>query len=226
MGPPACKMLPTRFSHPWGIFFSILQLRNLRLSNFKLFQGHFFAVRFHSSRNKQNLDIDKDNAHLYTVTRVHLPHVVVVLCTLLYITLQITVVNYLYFKPRSKCRSSSTQPMVNDNPLQYSWLENPMEKGAWWAEVHGIAKTWLKRLSMHTSNKFDLWMCTPNKAHWYLGDFLYINSSAGWAGVPWVTFTQPLLALGCGGFSMSTSKEIRTINLVVKGGQRLVSNYN
>ena len=29
----------------------------------------------------------------------------------------------------------------NDNPLQYSCLENPMDKGAWWATVHGIAKS-------------------------------------------------------------------------------------
>ena len=38
------------------------------------------------------------------------------------------------------------------NPLQYSCLENPMDRGAWWATVHGVAKiqTWLKQLSMHT----------------------------------------------------------------------------
>ena len=29
----------------------------------------------------------------------------------------------------------------NDNPLQYSYLENPMDKGAWWAAVHGVAGT-------------------------------------------------------------------------------------
>ena len=28
----------------------------------------------------------------------------------------------------------------NDNPLQYSCLENPMGRGAWWATVHGLAK--------------------------------------------------------------------------------------
>ena len=27
-----------------------------------------------------------------------------------------------------------------DNPLQYSCLGNPMDKGAWWATVHGVAK--------------------------------------------------------------------------------------
>ena len=26
------------------------------------------------------------------------------------------------------------------NPLQYSGLENPMDRGAWWATVHGAAK--------------------------------------------------------------------------------------
>ena len=38
------------------------------------------------------------------------------------------------------------------NPLQYSCLENPMDRGAWQATVHGIVKsgTQLKQLSMHT----------------------------------------------------------------------------
>ena len=38
------------------------------------------------------------------------------------------------------------------NPLQYSCLENPMDKGAWSVTVHRVAKSWtqLKRLSMHT----------------------------------------------------------------------------
>ena len=30
----------------------------------------------------------------------------------------------------------------NGNPLQYSCLENPMDRGAWWATVHGVAKSW------------------------------------------------------------------------------------
>ena len=28
------------------------------------------------------------------------------------------------------------------NPLQYSCLGNPKDRGAWWATVHGIAKSW------------------------------------------------------------------------------------
>ena len=27
------------------------------------------------------------------------------------------------------------------NPLQCSYLENPMDRGAWWATVHGVAKS-------------------------------------------------------------------------------------
>ena len=30
------------------------------------------------------------------------------------------------------------------NPLQYSCLENPMDKGAWWARVHGVSKSWTR----------------------------------------------------------------------------------
>ena len=39
----------------------------------------------------------------------------------------------------------------NGNSLQYSCLENPMDRGAWWAAVSGVAqsRTRLKRLSMH-----------------------------------------------------------------------------
>ena len=38
------------------------------------------------------------------------------------------------------------------NALQYSCLENPMDRGAWRATVHGVAKTRLKRLSMYMYN--------------------------------------------------------------------------
>ena len=34
------------------------------------------------------------------------------------------------------------------NPFQYSFLENPMDRGAWWATVHRVqSRTQLKRLS-------------------------------------------------------------------------------
>ena len=41
--------------------------------------------------------------------------------------------------------SIETHGEGNGTPLQYSCLENPMDRGAWWAAVHGVAKsrTWL-----------------------------------------------------------------------------------
>ena len=39
----------------------------------------------------------------------------------------------------------------NSNPLQDSCLENPGDRGAWWAAVHRVSQSWtlLKRLSIH-----------------------------------------------------------------------------
>ena len=41
----------------------------------------------------------------------------------------------------------------NGNPLQYSCLENPRDRGAWWAAVYGVAQSWtrLTRLSSSCS---------------------------------------------------------------------------
>ena len=46
----------------------------------------------------------------------------------------------------------------NGNPLQCSCLENPRDRGAWWAAVYGVAKswTWLKQLSSSSSSNQDL----------------------------------------------------------------------
>ena len=37
--------------------------------------------------------------------------------------------------------SESSPREGNGNPLQYSCLENPMDRGAWWATVHGVTKS-------------------------------------------------------------------------------------
>ena len=42
----------------------------------------------------------------------------------------------------------------NGNPLQYSCLENPMDRGAWWATVNGVAKS-QTRLSNFTHSLID-----------------------------------------------------------------------
>ena len=71
-----------------------------------------------------------------------------------------TVVNNLPASARDARRGSN--PWVgkipgkgNDNPLQYSCLENSMDRGVLWATVHGVTKsqTQLKRLSMHVHTR-------------------------------------------------------------------------
>ena len=37
----------------------------------------------------------------------------------------------------------------NGNPLQYSCLENSMDRGAWWARVHGVTKSWMQLTLTH-----------------------------------------------------------------------------
>ena len=61
----------------------------------------------------------------------------------------------------------------HDNPLQYSCLENPMHRGAWWATVHRVAESWtqLKRLSMHT--------CTHKREYVYLLNYRKIKEKIG-----------------------------------------------
>ena len=38
----------------------------------------------------------------------------------------------------------------NGNPLWYSHLGNPMDRGAWWATVHGVTKGWTQ-LGIHAT---------------------------------------------------------------------------
>jgi len=37
----------------------------------------------------------------------------------------------------------------NGNPLQYSCLKNSMDRGAWWATVHGVTKSWTQLSNWH-----------------------------------------------------------------------------
>ena len=59
------------------------------------------------------------------------------------------------------------------NPLQCSFLENPMDRGAWWATVHGVAKsqTRLKQLSTHPHAKVNLNLtCYKNNSKWIISE--------------------------------------------------------
>ena len=40
---------------------------------------------------------------------------------------------------KAKCLSEETFGEGNGTPFKYSYLENPMDGGAWWATVHGVA---------------------------------------------------------------------------------------
>jgi len=53
------------------------------------------------------------------------------------------------------------------NPLQYSCLENPIDRRAWWATVHRIAKSWEqpKQLSMHTHSVYMSTLLSQESIH-------------------------------------------------------------
>ena len=57
--------------------------------------------------------------------------------------------------------SIQAQGEGDGTPLQYSCLENPMDGGAWWATVHGVAKsqTWLSNFTFTFHFYFSL-SCT------------------------------------------------------------------
>ena len=50
----------------------------------------------------------------------------------------------------------------NGNPLQYSCLENPRDRGAWWAAVYGVAQSWTRLKWFSSSRMVIVWlMPTP-----------------------------------------------------------------
>ena len=81
-------------------------------------------------------------------------------------------------KESCRCRRQETGDVVsvpgsrrspgggNGNPLQYSCLENAMDRGAWWSTVHGVT-SWTP-LSMHTC-MYILYICVcmipPSNMH-------------------------------------------------------------
>ena len=80
----------------------------------------------------------------------------------------------------------------NGNPLQCSCLENPRDRGAWWAAVYGVAQSWirLKQLSSSSSSSWVLrvWLwqnylqrLSKTRAHWGLRPTLLDLRRAGTA---------------------------------------------
>ena len=44
------------------------------------------------------------------------------------------------------------------NLLQYSCLENPVDRGAWWAAVHGVAQSWTRLKRLSSSSKVTIYL--------------------------------------------------------------------
>ena len=92
-------------------------------------------------------------------------------------------------------REKTLAGFSDGNPLQYSCLENPRDRGAWWAAVYGVAKsrTWLKQLSSSSSDglsirgeewrksgiisRFQVWVITKM---WYI-----YRDRESWKGNRW-----------------------------------------
>ena len=49
---------------------------------------------------------------------------------------------------------------VNDNPFQHSCLENPMDRGAWWAAVHRVAKSLTQLKQLSTAGQCGFFSCS------------------------------------------------------------------
>ena len=62
---------------------------------------------------------------------------------------------------------------ANGNPLQYSCLENSMDRGAWRATVHGVAKS--RTLSMHTHTLLEYTYTPKTKLKFPFKFLLEIN---------------------------------------------------
>ena len=75
----------------------------------------------------------------------------------------------------------------NGTPLQYSCLENPMDGGAWWATVHGIAESWT-RLSDFTFT-FHSYAWEKEMAAHQTPLFLGFSRQEHWSGLP---FPSPM----------------------------------
>ena len=62
----------------------------------------------------------------------------------------------------------------NGNPLQYSCLENSMDRGAWQATVHGVAKSWTQLNDFHfTSNLMQSKALIKKINKWLLNKWIH-----------------------------------------------------
>ena len=62
----------------------------------------------------------------------------------------------------------------NGNPLQYSCLENSMDREAWQATVRGVTERWA-RLGMHTHTRHMTMCLAQGLAHINSKDSVHVN---------------------------------------------------
>ena len=85
--------------------------------------------------------------------------------------------------PSAKARNPGSNPGLgrfpgegNGNPLQYSCLGNPMDRGAWQATVHGVARVRYDLATITTTISYD----TMKRIHYYgilnKNTYLYFQS--------------------------------------------------
>ena len=74
------------------------------------------------------------------------------------------------------------------NPLQYSYLENPMDRGAWQATVHGITQNWTQ-LTFSLSQILKVHLGFIGRRQWHPTPVLLPGKSHGWRSLvgcsPW-----------------------------------------
>ena len=66
----------------------------------------------------------------------------------------------------------------NGTPLQYSCLENPMDRGAWWATVHGVAKSRTRLSDFTFTFHFHHW-----RRKWQPTPMFLPGESQGWGSL-------------------------------------------
>ena len=56
----------------------------------------------------------------------------------------------------------------NGNPLQCSCLENPQDRGAWWAAINGVTQSWTRLKQLSSSSSKGFWTHSMRPAlPWY-----------------------------------------------------------
>ena len=69
------------------------------------------------------------------------------------------------------CRCYQMKAEGNGNPLQYSFLENPVDRGDWWAAVHRVTQSWA----------WLKWLSSSRSIKWGLS-----HPGLGWALIQWI----------------------------------------